>query len=49
MGKTLHHKSMGSKGDVAALARKVHQILKNEGTEDKQRHCKISENRLKNP
>ena len=34
MGKTLHHESMGRKGVVAALARRLYHILINKGTED---------------
>ena len=34
MGKTLHHKSMGSKGSVADLARRVYRMLSNKEKED---------------
>ena len=33
-GQTIHHESTGTKGAVAALARRVHHILSNQGTED---------------
>ncbi len=34
MGETIHHQSTGENGAVAALARRVHHILSNGGTED---------------
>ena len=33
MGKTLHHKSMGSNGAMEDLSRRVHHIIINKGTE----------------
>ena len=42
-GQTLHHETTGSKGAVAALARRIHHILSN-GGDEKQLICDVSAN-----
>ena len=42
-GQTLHHETIGTKGAVAALARRIHHILSN-GGDKKQLICDVSAN-----